>query len=63
MTEPKSKLDGRAFLRGIGITAAAAPAAALALTAKPAEAAPAADQAKGYQETEHVLRAYESARF
>lgn len=57
------KLDRRAFLRGIGVSAAAAPAAALGMAANPAEAAAPPDQPAGYQETEHVRRAYETARF
>lgn len=58
-----SKLDRRAFLRGIGASAAAAPAVALGLGNAPAQAAAPGDKAAGYRETEHVLRAYETARF
>lgn len=54
----------RAFLRGIGLSAAAAPAAAIGLAAAPAEAAQGkADSASGYQDTEHVRSAYDAARF
>jgi hypothetical protein len=63
-SDDTSKVDRRAFLRGIGLSAAAAPAAALGLAARPADAAEAkTTDASGYQETEHVLRAYDSARF
>lgn len=63
-TEDNSKVDRRAFLRGLGLSAAAAPAAALGLAAAPAQARDAeADAASGYQETEHVRRAYDAARF
>ena len=63
-TEDNTKVDRRAFLRGLGISAAAAPAAALGLAAAPAEAKTSdAEAASGYQETEHVRRAYETARF
>lgn len=61
--EDKCKLDRRAFLRGLGVSAAAAPAAALGLSTTPAEAAAPDDQPGGYRETEHVRRAYETARF
>lgn len=65
MTNPEdnSKLDRRAFLRGLGVSAAAAPAAALGLGGTPAQAAVPADQTAGYRETEHVRRAYDAARF
>lgn len=59
-----AEVDRRAFLRGLGLSAAAAPAAALGLAAQPAAAAEAkGDAASGYQETEHVRRAYDAARF
>ncbi|MGE5516632.1 MAG: hypothetical protein ACM31D_12510 [Bacteroidota bacterium] len=57
-------IDRRAFLRGLGVSAAAAPAAALGLAAQPAAAAETKGvAASGYQETEHVRRAYDAARF
>jgi hypothetical protein len=57
-------VDRRAFLRGVGLSAAAAPAAALGLAAPSAQAAEAKpDINSGYQETEHVRRAYDAARF
>jgi hypothetical protein len=64
-TTDTSKVDRRAFLRGLGLSAAAAPAAALGLSAAPAEAAEdgKTDTGAGYQETDHVLRAYDAARF
>ena len=57
--------DRRAFLRGIGLSAGAAGAAAVGVTATQADAK-AQDQTRqgaGYQETEHVRRAYEAAGF
>lgn len=63
-TVAPANVERRAFLRGIGLSAAAAPAAALGLAAPPAEAAETkTDAASGYQETEHVRRAYAAARF
>jgi hypothetical protein len=64
-TTDSSKVDRRAFLRGLGLSAAAAPAAALGLSAAPAQAAAKDDATagSGYQETEHVRRAYDAARF
>lgn len=63
-TEEKSGVDRRAFLRGVGLSAGAAGVAAVAGTSE-AEAAPVTDHRKsaGYSETDHVLRAYELARF
>lgn len=63
-TEDNTKVDRRAFLRGLGLSAAAAPAAALGLSVAPAQAREAdGEAASGYQETEHVRRAYDAARF
>ncbi|HLO75128.1 MAG TPA: hypothetical protein VK196_01570 [Magnetospirillum sp.] len=64
-SDDTSKVDRRGFLRGLGLSAAAAPAAALGLAAaQPAAAAETTTgQGSGYQETEHVRRAYETARF
>lgn len=62
-TEDKTKVDRRAFLRGLGLSAAAAPAAALGLAPAPAQAKEAAATTSGYQETDHVRRAYDAARF
>ena len=61
----KSALDRRAFLRGAGLSAGAAGAAALGVTATRADAKAAseAQTGAGYQETEHVRRAYEAAGF
>ena len=58
-------LDRRAFLRGIGLSAGAAGAAAVGVTATKADAKSqmGASQGAGYQETEHVRRAYEAAGF
>ncbi|TAN71666.1 MAG: hypothetical protein EPN20_04470 [Magnetospirillum sp.] len=58
-------LDRRAFLRGIGLSAGAAGAAATGVIATKADAKAQAGAAHGagYQETEHVRRAYEAAGF
>lgn len=62
--DEKTKVNRRAFLRGLGVTAAAAPAAMLAAGPAPAEAAgPAPAPGEVYRETEHVRRAYDAARF
>lgn len=54
-------LPRREFLKAAGITGAAA---AVALSGKSAEAAaPESGKASGYQETEHVMKYYELARF
>jgi len=56
-------LPRREFLKAAGITGAAA-GAAVALSGQSAEAAaPEGGQASGYQETEHVMKYYELARF
>lgn len=53
----------REFLKVAGITGAAA-GAAVTLSGKGADAAvPEAGQGSGYQETEHVMKYYELARF
>lgn len=61
----QSALDRRAFLRGVGLSAGAAGAAAIGVTATKADAKAQgqAGQGAGYQETEHVRRAYEAAGF
>jgi len=60
----QAKVGRRGFLRGLGLSAAAAPAAAFGLAAQPAQAALSqTENASGYQETEHVRRAYNAARF
>ena len=61
----RTTLDRRAFLRGIGLSAGAAGAAAVGVTATQADAKAQAGthQGAGYQETEHVRRAYEAAGF
>lgn len=58
-------LDRRAFLRGIGLSAGAAGAAAVGVTATKADAkaGDAAQTGAGYHETDHVRRAYEAASF
>jgi len=63
----ESKIDRRSFLRGagLGVGAAGVTAAALA-SSKTAEASvsgPEDNSSGGYQETEHVLRSYEVAKF
>ena len=61
----QASLDRRAFLRGIGLSAGAAGAAAIGVTATKADAKAQgqAAQGAGYQETEQVRRAYEAAGF
>lgn len=63
--ETKSALDRRAFLRGVGLSAGAAGAAAIGVTATKVDAKAAADAktGAGYQETDHVRRAYDAAGF
>ncbi len=56
-------LPRREFLKVTGIAGAAA-GAAVAFSGKGAEAAvPEAGETSGYQETEHVMKYYELARF
>ena len=56
-------LPRREFLKAAGITGAAA-GAAVALSGKSADAATIeTGQGSGYQETEHVMKYYELARF
>jgi hypothetical protein len=68
MSEPKAvdrkKLDRRAFLKGIGLSAGAAGVTALTMGA-PVEAKSAPVSGKpsiGYRESEHVLRIYDLAK-
>ncbi|WP_239988633.1 twin-arginine translocation signal domain-containing protein [Paramagnetospirillum kuznetsovii] len=69
MTERPDKtaaaLDRRAFLKVAGLSAGAAGAAAVGVTATKADAKAAteAQTGAGYQETAHVRRAYEAAGF
>jgi len=64
MAKTKKTLPRRDFLKAAGITGAAAGVAAVALTPKSAEAAvPDSGTRSGYQETEHVKKYYELARF
>ena len=57
-------LARRAFLRGVGLSAGAAGAAAVGVTATKADAkAQTSTHGAGYQETEHVRRAYEASGF
>jgi len=61
--QPKS-LARRKFLKGAGITGAAAGVAAATLSGTEAKAAaPASGQSSGYRATEHVMKYYELARF
>ena len=65
-TSENKGLDRRSFLQGIGWGAGTAGLAAVALGGRgqTAEAGPTdAKPAAGYRETDHVLRAYEVARF
>jgi len=57
-------IDRRSFLRGASAAAAAAGAAAVMASPSPAEAAVKGKaKSAGYQETEHVKRAYRAAQF
>ena len=58
-------VNRRDLLRGLGLSAAAAGAAAAGVTATKADAKAATDaqSGAGFQETEHVRRAYEAAGF
>ncbi len=64
MTKTKKPLPRRDFLKAAGIAGGAAGVAAMALTSKSAKAAvPETGSKSGYQETEHVKKYYELARF
>ena len=65
LASPSNSVTRRDLLRGLGVSAGAAGAAALGVTATKADAASAttAETGAGYQETEHVRRAYEAAGF
>jgi len=64
MTKAKKPLPRRDFLKAAGLTGATAGLAAVALTSKSAKAAvPESGGKSGYQETEHVKKYYELARF
>ncbi len=64
MTKAKKSLPRRDFLKAAGITGGAAAVAAVALTSKSATAAiPESGKHSGYQETDHVKKYYELARF
>jgi nitrous oxide reductase len=64
MTKEKKSLPRRDFLKAAGLTGGAAGLAAVALTTKSAKAAvPETGAKSGYQETEHVKKYYELARF
>jgi len=57
-------IDRRSFLKGASAGAAAGAAAAVMASPSPAEAAaPGKAKSAGYQETEHVKRAYRAAQF
>lgn len=64
MTKSKKSLPRRDFLKAAGLAGGAAGVAAVALTSKQAKAAvPATGSSSGYQETDHVKKYYELARF
>ena len=64
MTKSKKSLPRRDFLKAAGLTGGAAGVAAVALTSKSAKAAVSeTGESSGYQETEHVKKYYELARF
>ncbi len=64
MAKTKKPLPRRDFLKAAGITGGAAGVAAMALTSKSAKAAvPDSGSSSGYQETDHVKKYYELARF
>ena len=64
MTKEKKSLPRRDFLKAAGLTGGAAGVAAFALSTKSAKAAvPVTGSKSGYQETEHVKKYYELARF
>ncbi len=64
MAKAKKSLPRRDFLKVAGITGGAAGIAAVALTLKSAKAAvPDSGTRSGYQETDHVKKYYELARF
>jgi len=64
MTKTKKSLPRRDFLKAAAVTSGAAGVAAVALTSKSAKAAlPETGKSAGYQETEHVKKYYETARF
>ena len=64
MKEVKKSLPRRDFLKVAGLTGATAGVAAVALKTKSAKADISGAGAKsGYQETEHVKKYYELARF
>ncbi|MBT3305644.1 MAG: twin-arginine translocation signal domain-containing protein [Alphaproteobacteria bacterium] len=64
MTKAKKSLPRRDFLKAAGIAGGAAGVAAVALNSKSAKAAvPETGGKSGYQETEHVKKYYELARF
>ncbi len=63
-TEQPKSLARRKFLKGAGLTGAAAGVAAATLSGTEAKAtAPVSGQTSGYRESEHVMKYYELARF
>ncbi len=65
-TKKPKAIPRREFLKTARLTTGAVGAAAVALSAVPAEAAimpGAGKKSAGYRETEHVLKYYELARF
>jgi len=64
MMKEKKSLPRRDFLKAAGLTGGVAGVAAIALSTKSAKAAiPETGSKSGYQETEHVKKYYELARF
>ncbi len=64
MTKSKKSLPRRDFLKAASLTGGAAGVAAVALTSKSVKAAvPETGKSSGYQETDHVNKYYELARF
>ncbi len=63
-SDDDNRLKRRDFLRGTGLAAGAAVgAAALTVVQAPREAQASPVDGSGYQETDHVRRAYQTARF
>ena len=65
ISDQSKTVSRRGLLRGAALTAGAAGAAAIGVTGAKADAAASGQSASGagYQETEHVRRAYEAAGF
>jgi len=64
MAKTKKSLPRRDFLKAAGVAGGAAGVAAVALSSESAKAAkPESGTRSGYQETDHVKKYYELARF